>query len=430
MTNDQRPTNMDILHLSTSDIDNGGARAAYRLHDGLRSIGCNSKMLVRARFSSDPTVISEGSPLTKLGPPISGLPLRLYPKCNSSMFSTQWFPDVLAKRVSQFNPDIVHLHWICNGYLRIETVAKFSQPLVWTLHDMWPFTGGCDYNRDCEKYQKSCGECPQLDSSRSSDLSRWVWNRKAKFWQNANLTIVATTSWMADCARSSSLFKNRRIEVIPLGLDTEKYKPINRQVARELLNLPQDKQLVLFGAINSTSDHRKGFQFLLPALQRLSDSGWTDQIELVVFGASKPEKPIDLGFNTHYLGRVHDDISLALIYSAADVMVVPSVQEAFGQTASEAFSCGTPVVAFNGTGLKDIVDHQQNGYLATPFEVDDLAKGIAWILEDGERQQKLRFEARQKSLREFAKEVQARRYLSLYEEIKAASASEGFVKSS
>ncbi|MGA9378643.1 MAG: glycosyltransferase family 4 protein [Phormidium sp.] len=411
---------MDILHLSTSDIDNGGARAAYRLHDGLRSLGCTSKMLVHSKYSSDSTVIVERSPFAKLSPRISAIPLRFYPKCNSSMFSSQWFPDVLPKRVIQFNPDIVHLHWVCNGYLQIETLGKISQPLVWTLHDMWPFTGGCDYNRDCEKYQDSCGECPQLQSSRSSDLSRWVWKRKAQSWQNANLTIVATTSWMADCARSSSLFKNRRIEVIPLGLDTDKYKPINQQIARELLNLPQDKQLVLFGAITSTSEPRKGFQLLLPALQRLGASGWADQIELVVFGSSKPEKPNDLGFNTHYLGRVHDDISLALIYSAADVMVVPSVQEAFGQTASEALSCGTPVVAFNATGLKDIVDHQQNGYLATPFEVDDLAKGIAWVLEDGERQQKLRFQARQKSLREFAKNVQARRYLSLYEEIHRA----------
>ena len=418
---------MDIIHLSTSDIDNGGARAAYRLHDGLRSLGCNSKMLVRAKFSNDPTVLTERSPLTKLSPPISEIPLRLYPKCNASMFSTQWFPDVLTKKVNQFQPDIINLHWVCNGYLQIETVAKFSQPLVWTLHDMWPFTGGCDYIKDCERYKESCGECPQLQSSRSSDLSRWVWQRKAKAWQNANLTIVATTKWMADCARSSSLFKNRRIEVIPLGLDTEKYKPVNRQVARDLLNLPQDKKIVLFGAINSTSYPRKGFQLLVPALQRLSASGWTDHIELVVFGSSQPEEPINLGFNAHYLGRVHDDISLALIYSAADVMVVPSVQEAFGQTASEALSCGTPVVAFNATGLKDIVDHQQNGYLATPFEVEDLAKGIAWVIEDEERQQKLQFQARQKSLQEFAKNVQAQRYLSLYEEILGTSVSRNSV---
>jgi len=222
---------------------------------------------------------------------------------------------------------------------------------------------------------------------------------------------------MAECARSSSLFKDTRIETIPLGLDTEKYKPHHQHFAREVLNLPQDKQLVLFGAIGGTSDRRKGFHLLQPALQRLGAAGWQDSIELVIFGSSQPKIPVDLGFKTHYAGRLNDDLSLALVYSAADVMIVPSVQEAFGQTASEAISCGTPVVAFSATGLKDVVDHQHTGYLATPFEEEDLAKGIAWVLEDQERLHKLKIHARAVSLQEFSSEVQAARYLSLYREI-------------
>lgn len=406
-----------VLHLSESDVDNGGARAAYRLHEGLRSMGCRSNMLVRAKFSNNATVIAEKSLLTKLAPPLSGLPLRQYPNRKETMFSPQWFPDVFFSRVQQNHPDIIHLHWICNGYLQIETLAKFRQPLVWTLHDMWVFTGGCHYNEDCNHYQQSCGSCPQLQSSRDRDLSRWVWKRKANAWKALNLTLVATSSWMAECARASSLFKDTRINVIPLGLDTDQYKPHNRHFAREVLNLPQDKRLVLFGALTGTSDRRKGFHLLQPALQRLSQSGWNEQIELVIFGASQPDSPPDLGFKTHYVGRFSDDLSLALVYSAADVMVVPSVQEAFGQTASEALSCGTPVVAFNATGVKDIVDHQRNGYLATPFESEDLAKGIAWILEDEERYQQLCFHAREKSLREFGAAIQAQRYLELYQEV-------------
>lgn len=340
--------------------------------------------------------------------------MRLYPRRSGGIFSSQWVPDVLAQRVRQFNPDIVHIHAICNGYLQIETLRQFQKPLVWTLHDMWPFTGGCHYNQDCDRYQESCGACPQLQSDRQQDLSHWVWKRKAKAWKGLNLTLVATTSWMAECARSSSLFKDLQIETIPLGLDTDKYKPHNRHFAREALNLPQDKHLVLFGAIGGTSDRRKGFHLLQPALQRLSQSGWQDQIELVIFGASQPEPAIELGFKTHYVGRLHDDLSLTLVYSAADVMVVPSVQEAFGQTASEAQSCGTPVVAFNATGVKDVIDHQQTGYLATPFEVEDLAKGIVWVLEDQERHRQLQFQAREKGLRDFASETQASRYMSLY----------------
>jgi glycosyltransferase involved in cell wall biosynthesis len=374
-------------------------------------------MLVRAKFSNDKTVISDKSLLTKLAPPLSGLPLKRYSKRSGGMFSSQWVPDVFASRVKGYSPDIINLHWLCNGYLQIETLRKFHQPLVWTLHDMWPFTGGCHYTETCENYRVSCGSCPQLGSDRSNDLSHWVWQRKAKAWKGLNLTLVATTSWMADCARSSSLFQDTRIETIPLGLDTEKYKPLNRHFAREVLNLPQDKQLVLFGAMNGTSDRRKGFHLLQPALQRLSTSGWSDQIELVIFGGSQLEEAIDLGFKSHYVGRLNDDLSLSLVYSAADVMVVPSVQEAFGQTASEAMSCGTPVVTFEATGLKDVVDHQQTGYLATPFEVDDLAKGIVWILEDQERHCQLQFQSRKKALRDFASEIQAARYMSLYTEI-------------
>ncbi|MBE9166059.1 glycosyltransferase family 4 protein [Pleurocapsales cyanobacterium LEGE 06147] len=406
---------MTVLHLSTSDIDNGGARAAYRLNKGLQSIGVDSQMLVRAKFSVDKTVIAEKSLLTKAGPQLSNLPLKLYPKRNSGMFSPQLIPDAIAPNVARFNPDIIHLHWICNGFVNIETLAKFNKPIVWTLHDMWPFTGGCHYAEDCKRYTEFCGSCPQLYSNRNWDLSRWVWQRKAKAWQKLNLTIVSPSYWLAECSKSSFLFKERLVKVIPHGLNLEIYKPLDRYLAREVLNLPQDKKLVLFGASpGTTGNSRKGYQFLQPALQNLSKSGWQEKLELVIFGASKPENPADVGFKANYLGSFQDDTSLALVYSAADVVVVPSVQEAFGQIASEALACGTPVVAFAATGLCDIVDHQQNGYLAKPFEVEDLARGIAWVIEDNSRYQNLRLCAREKAKREFDLKLQAHRHLSLY----------------
>ncbi len=410
---------MKVIHLSTSDADGGAARAAYRLHQGLKSESIISEMLVRAKASTDKAVIAEKSLLTKLGPTLNRWPLWKYPQRERTMFSSQFSMDAIAPAVNRLQPDIVHLHWICNGFLQIETLAKLKKPLVWTLHDMWPFTGGCHYAQECDHYIGSCGACPQLKSDKNWDLSHWVWQRKARAWKDLNLTIVAPSRWLAECAHSSYLFKDFRVEVIPHGLDLEKYKPIDKEVARKLLNLPQDRRLVLFGASpGTTGDKRKGLYLLQPAIQNLSQSGWQDKLELVVFGGSKPENPIDLGFRTHYLGQFHDDISLALVYSVADVMIVPSIQEAFGQTASESLACGTPVVAFAATGLKDIVEHQQDGYLANPFEIEDLAQGIAWVLEDGDRYQKLRFNAREKAEREFNLELQARRYLSLFTEIK------------
>jgi glycosyltransferase involved in cell wall biosynthesis len=301
--------------------------------------------------------------------------------------------------------------------MRIETFAALKRPLVWTLHDMWGFTGGCHVTGECERFKASCGACPQLSSNKDNDLSRWVWQRKIKAWKNLDLTLISPSSWLASTAKSSSIFRDSRIEVIPHGLDTQKFRPVNQRLAREILNLPQDKKLIMFGAIEATSDKNKGFHLLLPALHKLSKSGYSEDWEVVIFGASIPDNPPDLGFKAHYLGHLYDDISLVSVYSAADVMLVPSLQESFGQTASESLACGTPVVAFNATGLKDIVDHQQNGYLAKPYEVEDFAKGISWVLEDKERLQKLSNNARSQAERAFTLELQALRYSSLFQEI-------------
>lgn len=415
---------MKIVHISTNDITPGAARAAYRLNRSLQLIGINSKMLVQTKHSDDQTII--GSPVksgiaqavTGLRLTLDHLPLKLYRNRDTSVtYSIQWIPDNIASHVAQLTPDLINLHWICQGCLQIETLAKFNQPLVWTLRDMWAFTGGCHYSGSCDRYISSCGSCPQLHSNSNRDLSRWVWQRKAKAWKNLNLTIVALSSWLGKCASSSSLFKDLRVEVIPNGIDTHIYRPINQRLARDLLNLPQDKKLVLFGAVSATSNQRKGFHLLQTALQNLSKSGWQDQLELIVFGSSEPKNKPDLGFPVHYLGKLNDDLSLSLVYSAADVLVAPSIQENLANTVLEATACGTPCIAFNIGGMPDLIEHQKSGYLAQPYQIEDLAQGISWILENEERHQKLSYCARKKTEQEFTLEIQSRRYLSLFKDI-------------
>jgi glycosyltransferase involved in cell wall biosynthesis len=417
---------MNILHISTSDIDGGAARAAYRLHRGLQSLNQNSHMLVKEKSSKDTSIIApelsleQGLARAKLT--FDALPLKLYRR-RKSLLSIHLLPDYSPSKVAKISPDIINLHWISAAFIQIETLAKYRRPLVWTLHDMWVFTGGCHYTDDCENYTKSCGSCPQLGSNKDYDLSRWVWQRKVNSWKNLDMTIIAPSSWMAERAMSSSLFQNTghntKIQVIPHGLNTEVFRPIRREIAREVLNLPQDKQLILFGAVQATSDKRKGFQLLQAALQKLSKSGWEDKLELLIFGTSQPEKSNNLGFKANHLGYLHDDGYLALLYSAADVMVVPSIQECFGQTGSESLACGTPVVAYDGTGLKDIVDHKQNGYLAKPYEVEDLAQGIIWTLENQDRYEHISHNARIKAKKEFSIDLQAQRYYNLYSNILA-----------
>ncbi|MGB7485561.1 MAG: glycosyltransferase, partial [Phormidesmis sp.] len=197
----------------------------------------------------------------------------------------------------------------------------------------------------------------------------------------------------------------------------EKYRPIEKSIARDLLKLPADKKLILFGALSPTTDARKGFDLLRMALQQLAAQLQHEQLEAVVFGTHKPQEDLDLRLPTRFLGRLTDDTMLALAYSAADVMVVPSIQEAFGKTAIEAMACGTPVVAFDTTGLKASVVHQYNGYSARCFDVADLAKGISWVLADCDRLQILSQNARQTVEDKFTFAHQAQQYSVLYQQL-------------
>ena len=412
---------VNLLILNTTDNQGGAAIATYRLHCGLRSIGINSHLLVQVKKTDDYSVVG---PLTKWQKIFAFFRLyldvvttRLYRKRKKVIFSPAWLSESLVSKVTKFNPDIVHLFWVCDGFLRIETLKKFKQPIVWTLHDMWPFTGGCHYDEGCGRFQHSCGNCPVLHSERERDLSRRIWERKQIAWEGVPIVVVATSHWLADMARSSSLFRGQRIEVIPNGIDTEIYKPISKEVARATYNLPQDKHLILFSAFGATSDKRKGNQFLVQALEKISRAGWGSNTELLIIGASRPENPPDLGMKVHYMGRMHDEISQVLLYSAADIVVAPSMQENLSNTVMESLACGTPVVAFNIGGMPDMIDHHVNGYLARPFDPDDLADGIMWVLENKDRRDVLSQRARQTVVERYALKVVANRYLVLYQSV-------------
>ncbi len=409
---------MKILHLNTSDIIGGAARATYRLHNALLNEGINSQMLVQKKMSDDYTVIG---PETKIGkgwgqirPTLDMLPVLFYKNRTKTLFSPNWLPfSPIVRRINEIKPDIVHLHWIAGGMMRIEDIAKITAPVVWSLHDMWALTGGCHYDEGCGKFKTKCNCCPVLGSDKVSDLSSKVFHRKKKVFQRIkNLTIIGLSRWLADCAQKSALFKNRSVVNLPNPIDTDIFASVPKKYAKNILNFRQDKKIILFGAMSGSSDPRKGFKYLSSALQKLN----TEDIELAVFGSTEPCTPPTFKQHVRYLGHLHDDISLRVLYSAADVMIVPSLQEAFGQTASEAMACGTPVVAFGATGLLDIVEHKKTGYLATPFDANDLAQGIDWILH-AENYQELCKNARNKVLQDFDSKIVAKKYIELYKRI-------------
>jgi glycosyltransferase involved in cell wall biosynthesis len=223
-------------------------------------------------------------------------------------------------------------------------------------------------------------------------------------------------NWMADYARRSPLTFGNEVSVIPNGINVESFRPADKGVARSIWRIPPDKKVILFGALHGTKDPRKGFAYLSEALKRLAARGWADKAVAVIFGGNMDET--DIGLPAHCVGRLHDDVSLALLYSTADVMVVPSVQENFGKTAIEAMACGAPVVAFANTGQLDILDHKVNGYLAKDLSSEDLAAGIEWCLEHPDHGDLSR-RARDKVVNCFDLADVASRHIDLYQRLLA-----------
>lgn len=409
---------MKILIVNARDLKGGAARAAYRLHRALLAQNIDSQMLVQTKISDDYTVLVESNnikkSLNKIRPFFDSIPLRFYNKRSKTLFSTSWLPfSIIVDRINAINPDIVHLHWINDGMIRIEDLLQIKAPIVWSLHDNWAFTGGCHIMWECEKYEKNCGACPRLGSSKENDLSRWIWNRKANvFPKLLNLTIIGLSRWLTDCAKKSTLLKNQKVINLPNPINTDVFKPFDKEKARELWSLPKDKKLVLFGANSATSDINKGFKELSEALHKLADKN----IEFVVFGSSEPKESQNFGFKTHYVGHLHDDVSLVTLYSSMDVMIVPSLQENLSNAIMESMACATPVVAFDIGGNSDMIDHQSNGYLVNAYDTTDLANGIEWILNTP-TYDKLCQNAREKVIREFDSAIVAKKYIDLYTEL-------------
>ena len=376
---------MKVLIVNTHDIQGGAARAANRLHKGLLAHGIDSQMLVQTKSGQDFRVLAPQTKLdkvkAKIRPFIDRIGLSKYKNRTQTLFSRGISGDRnLVDQINALKPDIVHLHWINEGFLSIKDIARIKAPIVWSLHDMWPFTGGCHYDEWCGAFVKGCGRCKVLGSDKANDLSSKVFSVKQKAYANANITVVGLSNWLAEEARKSRLFADKPIVNLPNPIDPEEFGPINKIFARQLFGLPADKKLILFGAMSATADPRKGFSQLAGALEQLSSD-----YELVVFGSEEPRTPQGFKQKAHYLGMLNDNVSLKALYNAADVMVVPSLQENLSNAIMESLACGTPVVAFDIGGNSDMITHQQNGYLAKPFDANDLATGIAQHITESDK---------------------------------------------
>ncbi|MFC1841325.1 glycosyltransferase [Thermodesulfobacteriota bacterium] len=344
---------------------------------------------------------------------------RSYPNRNSNL---PWTFNIFAsnpiKKKMADQMDIIHLDWIANGAINLKALKKIGKPVVWTLHDVWPITGGCHCNLACDKWLTGCGACPQLGSHDEDDISAYFWKLKKKtFGSVPDLSIITPSKWLGNMAKKSQFFNNRKVYVIPNCIDTNLFKPMSKAYSRDALNIPVESKVILFGAVNSVNTWYKGFDLLIEALNHLKNEIGMS-FHLVIFGASASDiDKINLPFPSTCLGTLRDEITLSVAYNCADVFVGPSRQDNFPNTFLEANACGVPCVGFSVGGIPEIVDHQKNGYIAKPFDIKDLANGITWVVEDTERYKSLSQYAREKAIKNYSMDIIAQKHIDLYKQL-------------
>jgi len=416
---------MRVLHINTSDWGGGAAIAGYRLHTALRNAGISSAMLVGKRILSDDD-IREFKAATDLRARIvrrvrQEAIARFGDRQKSFVPGYEAFSDCRSpyglEVLEQLDsPDIINLHWIAG---LIDYHAFFSSipskiPVVWTVHDMNPFTGGCHYDHECGKYKHNCGACPQLGSSDPFDFSRKNWVRKAMAFEKVavdRLCLAAPSNWMAERIKESRLLGRFPVCVIPNGIDTEIFSPKDRRCSRQILGIPEDAKVVLFVA-DSISNRRKGMPLLLEAFDTMKG---VHGLFLVTVGRSSVPTPASVPCLN--LGVVSNHRLLPVIYSAADLFVIPSLQDNLPNTVIEAMACGTPVVGFNVGGIPDMVREGVTGHLVLPGDVVALGEAITGVLRDSKRQKEMSAQCRLQAEEKYSLRRQALEYMKLYKGI-------------
>ena len=403
--------------MSNSDIIGGAGIAAYRIHKALLKKGINSKLFVNNYYSGDLTVIPPKNKIGKLNsilkPQIIKPLKKLLVTKNKALHSLSVLPSNWPKKLNNSDVDLVHLHWIQNEMISIKNIGEIKKPVLMNTHDMWAFCGAEHLSFD-KRWKEGYLKNNRPDDESGYDLNRYIWKLKKRYWVKP-FHIISPSRWMAECVKNSALMKNWQCEVIPNCIDTEKWRPLNKLFSRKLLNLPQNKIILTFGTFNSNNQFHKGFDLLKKSLDYLKTR--KKDLYLVIFGQSEPKHPINYGFPTHYLGQLKDSYSLKALYSASDILLVPSRMESFCNTACEAHACGLPVVSYRVGGLIDIVDHKETGYLASPFDIKDFTEGIIWTLKQINLNKKLNILPRKKAIKTWDYSVISEKYEALYQKI-------------
>ena len=411
----QKNKKLKILHLSYSDILGGAAISAYRLNCALRKYTrLDSNMLVVKKYSDNKNVHSFESDFN----------LKLYYFINKIFFHLLKFQKKknkisqsinltsiinLKSKIAKFDPDIIHLHWINNSMISIKNIGTLNYKKVWTFTDMWPMSG-TEHYPDYNRYIKGYNSLNKPDENYGIDLDKFIWEKKKKYFKNS-FKIISISDWLKKKINQSFLFRKNKVNVIPCTVDTKVWKPKSKAKCKKKLNLHKYENLLLFSCSTGTIDKRKGFDTILKIFNKKK---YINNKYLVVIIGRVDEnslKKIKFNFKIYddfYMGDVN---FLRDIYCSCDLLLMPSVFEAFGQTSIEAGSCNVPTVGFNRTGLETAIIHKKTGYLSRHNSIDDFEKGIGWSLNNIK---KLKKTTRKYINKIFSYKVIAKEYEKIY----------------
>ena len=411
---------MRVLIVNTSERTGGAAVAASRLMKALNNNGVKAKMLVRDKESDSLTVVGlPKSPMLHW----HFLWERLVIFCRLHFSRKHLFEIDIANTGSDITKlrefqeaDVIHLHWINQGMLSLNGICKIlrsGKPVVWTMHDIWPATGICHLTLGCHYFVNRCANCKYLPGGGgSNDLASRIWQKKQQMQVDENIYYVACSRWLESEAKTSALLKGQKITSIPNPIDTHIYKKGSKEEARQRLGLPLDKKLILFASQRVTNEN-KGMSYLVEACKSLGG-----QYEVMILGGHAEEVVEQLPMKAYPLGYVNEEQRIVDVYNAADVFVLPSLSENLPNTIMEAMACGVPCVAFKVGGIPEEIDHLKNGYVAAYRDAEDLAKGIAWVLEEADYES-LSQQAVHKVMQCYSQQSVSVKYLEVYQQAMA-----------
>jgi glycosyltransferase involved in cell wall biosynthesis len=401
--------------LSHSDVHGGASRAALRLHRALRSSGVDCEFLVGKRFLEEEAIVGPATQAAHRwsdARSVAALGLRLLQRTrNEGLHSYNLFPSGLAARLNRMDVDVINMHWPHRELLSIAEIGKLRAPVVWTMHDQWAFCGAEHYD-DPEREGRYLEGYTRRADTPWLDIDGWVWRRKQRHWTNRPFHFVGPSVWMTNCAANSALLSSHPATTIPNCVDTELFRPRDRQDARRRLGLDADRKYLLTVAMSVDSDRRKGLQLLVPAVQQLAST--RADTDMLVVGAMQSDHAPDFGLPAHYLGKIDSEEALAWVYAACDLFVIPSLQENLPNTVVEALACGIPSVGFDIGGMSDLIRDGITGGLAPAFDVKALADKMAWVLDNG-AERGFSGAAREQALANHSPTEIARRYLDVFE---------------